>query len=278
MRLHSVRPISSEGIASLKLDKMHQAYVNAFGNAADFTFFIVGTFKVDDVKPLLERYLASLPSKGQKSADVPTPIDFRFPAAVTRAEVSKGREPKSETAITYFADATTDDGTRTLADMASDVLEIRLRELLREKLGGTYSVSVSYSDTLPDKGYGSIGIDFGSSPENAKSLAADVLKTVAELQKTGPTPEEVHKVVEQERQDLETAARQNGYWLSSLQSSLLIGRDPLRVLGRADALKLITTESLHKAFVRFFPPNRYTVATLMPEAPAAASTAPPAHP
>ena len=58
----------------------------------------------------------------------------------------------------------------------------------------------------------------------------------------------------------------------------LIGRDPLRVLGRADALKLITTESLHKAFVRFFPSNRYTVATLMPEAPAAASTARPTHP
>jgi zinc protease len=273
-----VRPISAEGIASLKLDKMHQAYVDAFGNAADFTFFIVGTFKVEDVKPLLERYVASLPSRGQKSADVPKPIDFRFPAAVSHAEVAKGREPRSETAITYFADATTDDSTRALADMASDVLEIRLRELLREKLGGTYSVSVSYSDTLPDKGYGSIGIDFGSSPENAKSLAADVLKTVAELQKTGPTAEEVHKVVEQERQDLETAARQNGYWLSSLQSSLVTGRDPLRILGRTDALKLITIESLHKAFVRFFPSNRYTVATLMPEAPAAASTAPPAHP
>ena len=184
--------------------------------------------------------------------------------------MAKGREPRSETAITYFADATADDGTRALADMASDVLEIRLRELLREKLGGTYSVSVSYSDTLPDKGYGSIGIDFGSSPENAKSLAADVLKTVAELQKTGPTAEEVHKVVEQERQDLETAARQNGYWLSSLQSSLVTGRDALRLLGRTDALKLITIESLHKAFVRFFPSNRYTVATLMPEAPARA--------
>src|SRR4029079_10047391 len=78
-----VRPISSEGIASLKLAKMPQAYVNAFGNAADFTFFIVGTFKVDEVKPLLERYIASLPSKGQKSADVPKPIDFRFLARVT---------------------------------------------------------------------------------------------------------------------------------------------------------------------------------------------------
>ncbi len=89
-----VRPISSEGIASLKLDKMHQAYVNAFGNAADFTFFIVGTFKVDDVKPLLERYVASLPSKGQKSADVPKPIDFRFPAAVDPRRSGEG--PRAE--------------------------------------------------------------------------------------------------------------------------------------------------------------------------------------
>jgi zinc protease len=104
------------------------------------------------------------------------------------------------------------------------------------------------------------------------------LKTVAALQKTGPTAEEVHKVVEQERQDLETAARQNGYWLSSLQSSILIGRDPLRILGRTEALKLVTPESLHKAFVRFFPSNRYTVATLKPDVPAAASTAPPARP
>ena len=163
--------------------------------------------------------------------------------------------------------------------MASDVLEIRLRELLREKLGGTYSVSRVVQRHPARQGLRSIGIDFGSSPENAKSLAADVLKTVAELQKTGPTAEEVHKVVEQERQDLETAARQNGYWLSSLQSSLVIGRDPLRILGRADALEARRrTESLHKAFVRFFPANRYTVATLVPEAPAAASTAPPAHP
>jgi hypothetical protein len=50
------------------------------------------------------------------------------------------------------------------------------------------------------------------------------------------------------------------------------------MLGRTDALKLITPETLHKAFVRFFPSNRYTIATLMPVAPAAASTAPPARP
>jgi zinc protease len=269
-----VRPITAEGIAALKLDAMHQAYVSRFSNAADFTFFIVGTFKVDEIKPLLERYVASLPSTGKKSEGAAAPLNFHFPAAVERVEVPKGREPKSETSITFFADATADDDTRTLADMASDVLEIRLRELLREKLGGTYSVTVGYSDTLPDRGYGTIAIDFGSSPENAKPLTADVLKAVTELQKTGPTEEEVHKVVEQERQDLETAARQNGYWLSSLLSSVLIGRDPLRILGRVDALKLVTTDSLHKAFIRFLPTNRYTVATLVPEAPAAASTAP----
>jgi zinc protease len=195
---------------------------------------------------------------------------------VSRVQVSKGREPKSETTITFFADATSDDDTRTQADMASDILEIRLRDELREALGSTYSVSVGYSDTLPDRGYGTIGIDFGSAPENAASLTADVMKQIEKLRKEGPTAAEVAKVVEQERQDLETASKQNGYWLSSLQSSSLIGRDPLRILERTDALKKVTPESVHAAFKRFFPPSRYTVATLLPEAPAAASATP--HP
>ena len=273
-----VRPITSEGIAGLKLDAMHAAYVSRFSNAADFTFFIVGTFKVDEVAPLLEKYVASLPSSGKKTAGGATPVAFRFPPAVAHVEVAKGREPKSQTAITFFADATLNDDARSLADMASDVLEIRLRDLLREALGSTYSVSVSYSDTLPDRGYGTIGINFGSSPENAKPLTADVMTELAKLRKTGPTAAEVAKVVEQERQDLETAARQNGYWLSSLLSSSLIGRDPLRILGRVDALKRVTPDALHAAFIKYFPTTRYTVATLLPQPPAAASTSEPSRP
>ena len=39
-------------------------YKQSFANAANFTFFFVGTFTVDGVTPLIEQYLGSLPSRG----------------------------------------------------------------------------------------------------------------------------------------------------------------------------------------------------------------------
>jgi hypothetical protein len=59
-----VRSITPEALGALKLDVMRQAYRDRFANAADFTFFIVGTFKEADIVPHLERYVASLPSTG----------------------------------------------------------------------------------------------------------------------------------------------------------------------------------------------------------------------
>ena len=45
-------------------EKMLSFYKQIFANAANFTFFFVGTFTVDGITPLLEQYLGSLPSRG----------------------------------------------------------------------------------------------------------------------------------------------------------------------------------------------------------------------
>ena len=41
-------------------------YSARFANAADFTYFFVGAFTVDEITPLLEKWVASLPSTGQE--------------------------------------------------------------------------------------------------------------------------------------------------------------------------------------------------------------------
>jgi zinc protease len=261
---YSSRPLTSAVVASLKLDTMLRAYKSRFSNAADFTFFVVGTFDVAQITPLLERYIASLPSTGARTSRA-RPLGFRFPPKVEKIDVRKGREPKSETAITYFADAGTTEDENALVDAAADVLQIRLRDELREALGSTYSVSASYANILPEPGYGTLAIDYGSSPENVTKLANAVVAQVERLREKGPTPEEVAKVREQNRQDLETAARQNPYWLSSLQSTHLLGRDPKSILERPARLARVTAERVHAAAKKYISDTRYTVATLLPE-------------
>jgi zinc protease len=269
-----VRPITPEALASLKLDVMRQAYRERFANAADFTFFIVGTFKEADLVPQLERYVASLPSSGKHDGRS-RPLGFRFPAGIEKIRIEKGREPKSEILTTYFADAGDDEDQALLANAATDVLEIRLRDLLREALGSTYSVSVTFNSGLPERGYGTISIDFGSAPENAEKLAGNVLTEVDRLRTEGPTAEECAKVREQSRQSLETASKQNGYWLSVMQSNHVMGRQPEAVAVRRERIERITPAAVQAAARKYFPASRYTVAILMPETSGgAAGTAP----
>jgi zinc protease len=75
----------------------------------------------------------------------------------------------------------------------------------------------------------------------------------------------VRAVKEAEKNDLQTAIRQNGYWLNSLQAMHLLGRDPKRILQRAERADSLTQDNVHAALRKYFPSDRYTEVTLMPE-------------
>jgi zinc protease len=152
---------------------------------------------------------------------------------------------------------------------ATSVLENKLRDILREELGGTYSVGVGYSDTAPEPGYGTTSVQFGSAPENVQKLTDAVMKELDRLRREGPSVADVQAVKEAEKNDLQTAFRQNGYWLNSLQTAHLLRRDPLRILQRIQRADSLTQENIHAAFQKYFPADRYTVVTLMPEQSAA---------
>jgi zinc protease len=264
MNHYAARPMKLEDIPKLDPQRM-QAYFDArFGNAADFTFFFVGAFKVDEILPLLTTYIASLPSRGTATATI-ADDRMRFPESTIHETVNKGQEPRSQTLMSFFADTGLDEMETHRARAATQVLQMRLRDILREELGGTYSVSVGYSDNSPVHGYGYTSVQFGSSPENAESLSKAVLAEVARLQREGPSAADVQVVKETEKNDLQTSLRQNGYWLNSLQAMHLLGRDPLRILQRTVRAESLTQENIHAALRKYFPIERHTIVTLMPE-------------
>jgi zinc protease len=191
-------------------------------------------------------------------------MGVRFPTGVVRDSVVKGQEPASQTAISFFADAGRDEYELHRLRAASNVLGIRLREILREQLGGTYGVSVNYDNSLPLPGYGAVIVQFGSAPENVESLTRAVFAEVERLKAEGPSADDVAKVKEMEKRDLETNARQNQYWLGSLQTVHMYGWDPSSILRRPSRTDMLTPELLHGIFRKYFPMDRYTVVTLKP--------------
>jgi zinc protease len=258
------RPVKPEDVPRLGREEGLRFYRDRFANAADFRFVFVGSFDVDTVLPRLATYLGALPSTG-KAASRFEDRGLKFPEAVKKAEVRKGREPRSTTTLTFFADAGGSETDRQQALTAAGVLRNRLRGLLREEMSGTYGVSVSYSDIQPVRGYGTMTISFGSSPENAARLSAAVFDEIDRLQSAGAGPEDLSKEKEIERRELEVAERQNGYWLGGLRRAGVLGRDPQVLRKRRQEIDAITPEWLQSAFRRYFPSRRHTEVTLMPE-------------
>jgi zinc protease len=265
---YTSRQFRLEDVAKLDAEAMWTFYAERFSNAANFAFFFVGNFTVDEITPLLATYLGSLPSKGTPDSRA-IDVHMQFPAAVQRETVTKGREPRAQTVITFFSDTGLDEAQTARIRAAADIVENKLRDILREQLGGTYSVSVGYADTAPQPGYGTTTVQFGSSPENAEKLSAAVLAEVERLRRDGPTAADLQIVKEADKNDLAQALRQNGYWLNALQSAHVMGRDPKLIPRRAERTDALTRENVHEAMRKYLPVDRYTVVTLMPEAPAA---------
>ncbi|MEP7270463.1 MAG: insulinase family protein, partial [Acidobacteriota bacterium] len=166
------------------LDKSMAFYKDRFADASDFTFVFVGSFDLATMKPLVERYLATLPSIRRR--EMWKDVGARSARGVIEKRVEKGVEPKSLNAIVFTGPFEYDQAHRVAIRAMSDILQTSLLAAIREELGGTYSISASAGyDRLPIPEY-SITIEFGCAPERADDLIKRVFQEIELLKTKGP--------------------------------------------------------------------------------------------
>ena len=134
------RPLTPASVDQMNLDRSMAFYKSRFADASDFTFVFVGSFDVQTMKPLVERYLASLPSLHRVEAAVDRGV--HPPPGIVERQVVKGVEPRSQVAIVFSGPFENDQMHRLLIKTMGEMLAGNLHRTLREDLGGTYGVSV----------------------------------------------------------------------------------------------------------------------------------------
>ena len=265
------RPFTAATFDSLDVDRSLAIYRQRFADAGDFTFYFVGRFSPDSLRPLVEAYLASLPSNGRHESF--RDVGIRPPEGVVRRTVRRGVEPRARTVLVFTGPAEFSRQASAEANALAEALQLRLREKLREELGGTYSVGVSGGVARDPYPRYSFTIDFGSAPERADELVRVVMAELDTVRTVGVPPDVVEKVREAFRRARETEARENGFWLSRLMNYDRFGWD-LRLIAESPGAGL-TPERLRDAARRYLDPSRYVQVSLLPESapPAAAEPA-----
>jgi zinc protease len=253
-------------VEAVTLDHVLAFHKQRFGNAADFTFAFAGNFQVRAIVPLLARYLGSLPSRGKPTSHFAARFP-RYPTGNLALQVHKGLEPKSSTRITYFTTgAPIEELDMHRARACASILADHLRQTLRELMGGAYAPSASFSTLAPVPGYSTMTVSFGSDPARVDTLVQATMSEIRKLRDEGPSASDLQKDQEIERRELEVALQQNGVWTGSILTSLQFGIDPRRIAHRRERIDLLTTENLRDTIRKYFPPDRRTVISLLPEA------------
>ena len=257
------RPATPALLRELDLGTALAVYRDRFADAGDFTFAIVGTVDTAALRPLVERWLGALPGTGRR--ETWRDVGITRPGGVVRREVRRGVEPKAETQLVFHGPAAYSLEQRYAIAALSQVLDVRLRESLREELGGTYGASVGGQLVREPREEYSISVSFGSAPERVDELTAVVLREIDSLKTAGPRPADVANAQEILRRSLETGLEQNGYWLGQLLTYDRL-KLPLADIPRerrfADAL---TPALIRDAARRYLDTTRYVQVTLRPE-------------
>jgi len=238
-------------------------YKDRFADASNFTFFFVGSFDEAMIKPLIERYIASLPSLKRKESW--KDIGVKTPTTVIERRVEKGIEPKSLSMILIHGSMVFDQQRRTVFHAMAQILEMRLLQSLREELGGTYSVSVIDSNAKYPKPEYSIGIRFGSSPDRTEDLIKRVFQEIEKFKTEGPTVKELTDEKEALLREFETNSQKNGYLLNQIATRYTYGEDPAIIWNSPETYKKLDAIAIKEAAKTYLNTSAYVRVSLFPE-------------
>ncbi len=253
-------------ISHINMDRVLDIYKSEFSNADGFHFFIVGNVP-NDIRPLLERYIASLPVKGTRPAFKDNGL--RGIKGNHQLTYYKGQEQKSLVLSFYTGEMPYSEDMALRTELIGDLLSIRVDEEMREKLALIYSGG--YSGSMEQYPYAHYFIQgqFPCGPESVPAILEEADREIVALKENGPAQKDLDKVKLARTEKLKEKRQDNSYWAGGLEAILFWNRGKGRFLNAEAAIGALQIADIKEAANRIFDGNNCFNAILYPgQAPA----------
>ncbi|HNS12336.1 MAG TPA: insulinase family protein [Bacteroidia bacterium] len=257
------QPRTLTTLSKIELDMVYKIYQERFSDASGFTFVLVGSMNPQEIKPLVEKYLGSLPSLNKNEKWVNTGVTY--PKGKVEKTVRKGMEPKAAVLLRFNTSFEYNRNNRNEVSALSKLFNIRLREVLREDKSGVYGVSCWSSPKHYPVGNLETSIYFGCSPENVDMLIDAAWGVLNEIKTTLCDEKNLIKVKETALRERETGVKENQFWLRTISSSHENGEDILELKAYNSWVSALTVADLKNFANKYLVTENYAKFVLLPE-------------
>ena len=254
---------SSEDFDRLNLDKLFGIYKDIFGNAHGMHYSFVGNIDVEKAKPLLEKYIGSLPASPKENKFKDNGI--RMIKGTTEVNLKKGKE--SQAMVTLMFEGETEYNREEKMNLAAllEVLNIKIIEKLREEMSGIYGGGMGGTIQKRPYVHYTITAGFPCGPENVEKLTKALVDIIKDAQEKGVEQKDLDKVKETWKKQYHVNLQSNDWWLSGLSNAWIDQTNAEGLIDYEKRVDAIKPEDLQKAAKKFLTLNNMVKAVLYPE-------------
>ena len=221
-----------------------------FSNAADFTFVFVGNVDLETLKPLVEKYIGSLPGNKGKKEDWKNIGMVPVKGKVQKHFEKEMQTPKATIYSIYTGKIPYTVENQIMASMTKQIFDMVFTRTIREEEQGTYGVGVNMSLSYYPEDSFSFLFGFDTDVALRDRLLARAYKEIGLVLENGIKTEDFNKTVEYMTKNYTQNLRENSYWVGTISNRFLIGKDLHTTY--ETALKAVTPEKLQNFMKEMF--------------------------
>ncbi len=213
------RPFNAENVKDINYDRVLEIAKERTANAADFTFYFVGSFDEATIKPLIEQYIASLPAKKGQAEDFKEVTQLAT-GNVVNEFIQKMETPQATAVMMWhssLAPYTMENDIK--ADITGQVLETLLLKKVREDEGAAYSPNgYAGMSMIGKKPFIQSVASISMKPEKKDIVLNIMRESLNEIANGQVEADALQKIKEKMLKDYDTNAKSNGSWINMLNT------------------------------------------------------------
>ncbi len=234
-----------------------QAWFERLCREAPIEVSVVGDISLEKVRPLLTRYLGSLPERSRTADHLASLRHLDRPAGPLSRRMEVETMTPQAMAIAGFVGCDVRHVTdRRALEVCSNVLSSRLIKRIREELSLVYSIG---AQNAPSDAYVDAGVFLAAAPcdpEKVETLVDEVRTIFNDFAEKGPTEEELANAKRQIAENLDNEMKEPGYWSGVLRALDLHGRALAEQKREKSAFEKLTGEQVRDVFRAYNKPEQ----------------------
>ncbi|MBQ4173450.1 MAG: insulinase family protein, partial [Prevotella sp.] len=218
------KPMEVADLDKVNYDRILQMAKEQTANAAAFTFTIIGNYDEATIRPLIEQYIASLPS--QKKVVKTKKVDTDYEGQVVNNFKHKAETPKAIAVMHWYSKQipyTLENGIK--ATIVGQILSMEYLKKIREDASAAYTVASQSSLSRNDFETTAQVLAYCPMKPEKADIALKIMREEVSAMANTCDKDKLQKVKEYLLKNHGDQLKQNSYWLNQINNWRKFGVD-----------------------------------------------------